>query len=390
MIRAAPLLLLLLLIHPTVKANEDVVSPTGLNGENGEEKKDGLWLSGAQEVQDLAQLSWEYMQDLQCWLWPDKCDDKQHHMEWSWDPLHLLTDWYAKVLDGSDFARKPITNNLTGLQWDLERRVHGQHLAVKQILTSLEKFLQEDGTKKTLVLSFHGWTGTGKNLAARIIAENLYQDGQRSRCTRVFIPQLHFPHLSHVEAYKVQLRKQIQAVSSHCAQPLFVFDETDKLPAGLLQSLFPLLNPGETQNTKSIFIFLSGVGASMINEVALNFWRAGRHREEITLDDLDRPLRAAIHQSKDQFLTHQLLTQDLIDEFVAFLPLERRHVKLCARDVVEARGLAYDENDVESVIQELLFVPKDEKIFSAQGCKQVVQRIGFNSMAKDSKAGHTQ
>ncbi|XP_073498715.1 torsin-3A [Phyllobates terribilis] len=388
MIRATPLLLLILLIHPTVISSEDVVSPAGLDGEDGEEKKDGLWLSGAQEMQDLAQLSWEYMQDLQCWLWPDKCDDKQSHMEWSWDPLHLLTDWYAKVLDGSDFAGKPITNNLTGLQWDLDRRVHGQHLAVKQILTSLERFLQEDGTKKTLALSFQGWTGTGKNLAARIIAENLYRDGQRSRCTRVFIPQLHFPHLSHVEAYKVQLRKQIQTVSAHCAQPLFVFDETDKLPAGLLQSLFPLLNPEEMQNTKSIFIFLSGVGASMINEVALNFWRAGRHREEITLDDLDRPLRVALHQSKDQFLTHQLRTQDLIDEFVAFLPLERQHVKLCARDVMEARGLAYNESDVESVIQELLFVPKDEKIFSAQGCKQVVQRISFNSVAKDSKAGH--
>ncbi|XP_073427422.1 torsin-3A [Dendrobates tinctorius] len=388
MIRAAPLLLLLL-IPPTVKGSEDVVSPAGPNGEDGEEKKDGLWLSGAQEMQDLAQLSWEYMQDLQCWLWPDKCDDKQHHMEWSWDPVHLLTDWYTKVLDGSDFARKPITNNLTGLQWDLERRVHGQHLAVKQILTSLERFLPEDGTKKTLALSFHGWTGTGKNLAARIIAENLYQDGQRSRCTRVFIPQLHFPHLSHVEVYKVQLRKQIQAVSSYCAQPLFVFDETDKLPAGLLQSLFPLLNQEETQNTKSIFIFLSGVGASMINEVALNFWRAGRHREEITLEDLDRPLRGAIHQSKDQFLTHQLWRQDLIDEFVAFLPLERRHVKLCAQDVIEARDLAYNESDVESVIQELLFVPKDEKIFSAQGCKLVVQRMSFNSAARDSKVGHT-
>ncbi|KAM4012367.1 torsin-3A [Anomaloglossus baeobatrachus] len=378
MIRAAPFLLLLLM-HPTVVHGAEEARPAG-----GGEKKDGLWLSGAQEMQDLAQLSWEYMQDLQCWLWPDKCEDKRSQMEWSWDPLHLLTDWYAKVLDGTDFAQKSITNNLTGLQWDLDRRVHGQHLATKQILSSLERFLREDGTKKTLALSFHGWTGTGKNLAARIIAENLYQDGQRSRCTRVFIPQLHFPHPSHVEAYKAQVTKQLQAVSSHCAQPLLVFDEMEKLPADLLQSLFPLLNLEETQTTKSIFIFLSGVGAGTINEVALNFWRAGRHREEITIDDLNRPLRAAIQQSKDQ-----LWTQDVIDEFVAFLPLERRHVKLCARDVIEARGLAYNESDVESVIQELLFVPNDEKIFSAQGCKQVVQRIGFNSMAKDSKAGHT-
>ncbi|XP_069835437.1 torsin-3A [Dendropsophus ebraccatus] len=377
MIRAAPLSLLLLLINTTAHSPVDALGLAEPKGEDGEEKRDGLWLAGAQEVQDLAQLSWEYVQDLQCWLWPDKCQDKTNHMEWSWqtfgwDSLHLLTDWYA-----NDYARGSITNNLTGLELDLHRRVHGQHLAVRQILTSLERFLQEDGQKKTLALSFHGWTGTGKNLASRIIVENLYRDGPRSPCIRVFIPQLHFPHLSHVEAYKVQLRKQIQAVTSHCAQPLFVFDEADKLPAALLQSLFPLLNPEETQDTRSIFIFLSGIGASKINEVALNFWRAGCHREEITLDDLDRPLRAAIHQSKDQFLTHHLWTQDLIDEFVPFLPLERRHVKLCARDAIEARGLPYSEGALESVIQELHFVPKEEKIFSAQGCKQVAQRINF-------------
>ncbi|XP_066450849.1 torsin-3A [Eleutherodactylus coqui] len=383
MIGAAALLFPLLLMNSKAYASVDVLGLAELKGEDGEEEKtNGLWLSGAQEMQDLAQLSWEYMQDMQCWLWPDKCEDKKGHTEWSWstfgwDSLHLLTDWYAKVLESTDFSSGSITNNLTGLQWDLERRIHGQHLAVRQILTSLKRFLQEDGPKKTLALSFHGWTGTGKNLAARIIAENLYQDGQRSRCTRVFIPQLHFPHLSHVEAYKVQLRKQIQAVFSHCAQPLFVFDEADKLPAALLQSLFPLLNPEEMQDSRSIFIFLSGVGASVINEVVLNFWRAGRHREEITLGDLDRPLRAAVHQSKDPFLTRQLWTHDLINEFVPFLPLERRHVKLCARDAIEARGLPYNERALESVMQELLFVPQEEKIFSAQGCKQVGQRINF-------------
>lgn len=94
---------------------------------------------------------------------------------------------------------------ITGLQWDLEQRVHGQHLAVKQILSSVKRFLQEDESKKSQVLSFHGWTGTGKNLAVRVIAENLYQNGLRNRCTKVFIPQLHFPHQSHMEAYKVTL-----------------------------------------------------------------------------------------------------------------------------------------------------------------------------------------
>ncbi|XP_075038323.1 torsin-3A [Mixophyes fleayi] len=374
--RAAVLLLLLNI--SSVLSDQDILDITE---EDAGEKETAVWFSGVHEVQDLAQLSWDYMQDLQCWWWAE-CEEKKSHADWSWhslgwDSLRALTDWYTRVTASRDLTHVMITNNLTGLQVDLERRVHGQNLAVRQILSSLEWFLQDSERKKTLVLSFHGWTGTGKNLAARIIAENLYQDEQRSRCTKVFIPQLHFPHLSHLDAYKAQLAKQILEVSSRCAQPLFVFDESDKIPAALLDYVLPLLRPTATQEAKSIFIFLSGIGGSAINEVALNFWRAGRHREEITLDDLDRPLKAVIRQSEDELLPHHLLTAGLIDAFVPFLPLERRHVKLCAQDVLVARGLTYSESDLEPVIQELLFVPKEEKVFSAQGCKQVAQRINF-------------
>ncbi|XP_063795817.1 torsin-3A isoform X2 [Pseudophryne corroboree] len=295
-------LLLLLLNSSSVLSVQGTLDITDLTEDDAGKKRADVWFSGVHEVQDLAQLSWAYLKDIQCWLWSDKREEKKGDAEWSWhrlgwDSLHVLTDWFARLTEGRDLTHGMITN-LTGLQVDLERRIHGQNLAVHQILSSLEMFLQDHGPKNTLVLSFHGWTGTGKNLAARIMAENLYQDGQRSRCTKVFIPQLHFPHLSHLEAYKVQLAKQIREVSSRCAQPLFVFDESDKIPASLLHYIVPLLSATDAQEARPIFIFLSGIGGSAINEVALNFWRAGRHREEITYDALDRPLKAVIRQSE--------------------------------------------------------------------------------------------
>ncbi|KAM8930603.1 torsin-3A [Pelodytes ibericus] len=335
---------------------------------------DGTWFTGAHEVQDLAQLSWDY---LQCWFSPEKCEDKQRLAGWDWpsvgwNSLQFLSDWYSRVAESRDAG---FLNNVTGLQWDLTRRVHGQHLAENLILTSLKRFLQAAGSERSLTLSFHGWTGTGKNLAARIIAENLYQEDQRSLCIRIFIPQLHFPHVSHLEAYKVQLEKQIRDVSARCMQPLFVFDEADKLPVDLLDSIYPHLGHLETQ---SIYIFLSSLGSNAINEVALSYWRAGRHRHEITTDDLDRPLKAAIRENQgNAFLLQHLLIKDLVDVFVPFLPLERAHVKLCARDSYVARGLPYTETALDTVIEELLFVPKEEKLFSAQGCKLVTQRINF-------------
>lgn len=78
-----------------------------------------------------------------------------------------------------------------------------------------------------------------------------------------------------------------------------------------------------------------------------------------------------------QLLPSDLLKEGLIDDFVPFLPLERSHVKMCARDVFIAQGLPYTESSLERVLQELVFAPKNEKVFSAHGCKHVAQRINF-------------
>ncbi|XP_018113988.1 torsin-1A isoform X2 [Xenopus laevis] len=376
-----PFLLLLLQTSSLLCTEQGSLGPK----EKGKGETDGLadtWLTGgAQQMQELTLLSLEYARDLQCWLWPEKCDEETHPA-WAWptgkwDPMQVLSDWYKRVAEHMDLYDSRVTNNLTGLQWDLGRRLHGQHVAEDLILTYLERFLQDGEPQKPLALSFHGWTGTGKNLAARIIAENLYEDGQRSRCIRVFIPQLHFPHLSHIEAYKVQLENQIREVSSRCPQPLFVFDEADKIPKGLLSSILPFLSPVKPSQSQSIFIFLS-IGSNAINELALNFWAAGRQRKEITADDLERPLRTAIKENQGDIpLTQQLMEEGLIDGMVPFLPLERAHVKLCARDSFVARGLPYTEKELEMVAQQLLFVPKEHELFSAQGCKLVAQRISF-------------
>lgn len=46
--------------------------------------------------------------------------------------------------------------------------------------------------KKALVISFHGWSGVGKNYAASIIAEALYRKGMRSKFVRVFMGKKDF------------------------------------------------------------------------------------------------------------------------------------------------------------------------------------------------------
>lgn len=91
-----------------------------------------------------------------------------------------------------------------GLEADLRVRLHGQHLARELVLTAVRGYLEKPRPDKALALSFHGWSGTGKNFVARMLAENLYQDGLRSDCVKVFISTLHFPHPKNVDLYEVR------------------------------------------------------------------------------------------------------------------------------------------------------------------------------------------
>lgn len=92
-----------------------------------------------------------------------------------------------------------------GLASDLSVRLHGQHLAGELVLTAVRGYLELPQPHKALALSFHGWSGTGKNFVAQLLAENLYRDGLRSNCVKVFIATFHFPHPKYVDLYQVRL-----------------------------------------------------------------------------------------------------------------------------------------------------------------------------------------
>lgn len=81
--------------------------------------------------------------------------------------------------------------------------------------------------------------------------------------------------------------------------------------------------------------------------------------------------------AENGYARSRLLEENLVDFFVPFLPLEYHHVKLCARDAFLARGLPYTEAALDEVARMMVFVPKEEKLFSAQGCKSVSQRINY-------------
>ncbi|XP_061490208.1 torsin-3A [Rhineura floridana] len=339
-------------------------------------------------------LSNRYWHFLACRLWQEDCEEEEEEEEeggkvileqqgWSLPIVsEIVSSWYCSFGRCCATGDCRVINNITGLELDLSRRLHGQHLAKDVVLKAVQGFLETPQPEKALALSFHGWSGTGKNFVAQIIAKHLYRDGLKSDCVKVFISLFHFPHSKYVDIYKVQLAKQISEAVQQCEQSLFIFDEAEKLHGGLLDILKPYMehydNIDMVDYRRSIFLFLSNTGGNIINEVALDFWRAGRAREEITMESFDQYLRAELLESTDEVYAHnRLLEENLLDFLVPFLPLEYCHVKLCARDAFLAQGLQFTEEALDEVAKMMVFVPKEEKLFSAQGCKSVFQRINY-------------
>jgi len=99
------------------------------------------------------------------------------------------------------------------LKHDFDTLLHGQHLVRDTVIKAMRGHLRNKPEPvKALVLSFHGWTGCGKNFVSRMIAKNLYKLGMASSFVHQFVSSYHFPHADSVEQYKVS-----RHVSSLCS-----------------------------------------------------------------------------------------------------------------------------------------------------------------------------
>ena len=79
----------------------------------------------------------------------------------------------------------------------------GQHLARALVVRAVRGHQNNNNPTKPLVLSFHGWTGSGKNFVSQFVAESLYRRGLASRFVHLLIATLHFPDPAMTEQYKV-------------------------------------------------------------------------------------------------------------------------------------------------------------------------------------------
>ncbi|WAQ97943.1 TOR1B-like protein [Mya arenaria] len=271
-----------------------------------------------------------------------------------------------------------ITRNLTGLAFALNQNLYGQHLVIGPTVKHLRGHV-ETHPKRPLVLSFHGLPGTGKSFVSSMIAEHMYAKGMSSQYVHYFSATKDFIHEGKMEEYQLTIKHKIVAAVQACPQSLFIFDEMDKMPSGIMDVVKPYLEYNQpvdgTDYRHSVFLFLSNMGGNQITNALLDHIQNGKERYTLNFRNLEEIVR----------LPHALMNSDLvrsslITAFIPFLPLERRHVEKCIRDGLFAKGhyqygFQIDQDVVKQTADELTYFPEDTRLFSTTGCKRVYEKI---------------
>jgi len=273
-----------------------------------------------------------------------------------------------------------ITANITGLQHDLDNRVFGQHLATAVVIRAVTSHLRNPSPEKALTLYFGGCRGCGKTFVSRIIAANIFKEGMDSKYVNLILATIHFKHKDNLNTYKDMLQKWVIESIKKCPRSLFIFDGVDKMPEGLIDVLGPFLEHYQgvegVDCRKSMFIFLSNNADTRINAAVLDHFRDGKLRHEITLKQMKNIVENGSYNVNGGFEHSTLIKQHLIDVFVPFLPLERKHIMKCAEVELKARNHPVTSALLIRIADKIKYFPKDGKVaFSTSGCTGVHWRI---------------
>lgn len=101
---------------------------------------------------------------------------------------------------------KHIVYDIEGLKADLQQRLYGQHIVNATLIPALRAHVKNlDSSEKSLVMSFHGTMGTGKNHVSDLIIKHFYKNGENSKYVHRYRARKDFPVESEVDQYRVSV-----------------------------------------------------------------------------------------------------------------------------------------------------------------------------------------
>lgn len=217
--------------------------------------------------------------------------------------------------------------------------IFGQHIAISRIREALHRQYDNTANSKPLVMSFHGTPGVGKNYVVDHIVNSRYKEGFKSKYVHIYRGRMHFPLTSKVEEYSATLLGSITKRLKDCPYQMFIFDEVDKMPPGIFDSIASLLDHNvhwqNVELSKSVFVFISNVGGVGISEQLYKLMNKGWKREDTQLHHFESILeKIAYNTVGGLYKSGNIIQKAVIDYFIPFLPLEERHVIRCIKKYV--------------------------------------------------------
>ena len=306
-----------------------------------------------------------------------------------------------------------ISPDVDAIQRDLGHKVFGQHIAVSTILTALRQFYDPSNMAATLVFSFHGWTGVGKNFVSGLLADAIMVSDNGANVMKIIIP-LHFPHENEGEIYAEQIQEWIHTNTSKCRNTVIIIDEMDKVSGPVLRGLrlalaslkqenregtkrdgvmhkhlseddygtdavdFAVLDTNQrTASTKTLIMLLSNSGATSINGLVLDHVSNGKSRDSMTRDQFEALLLDDDVNGVDKWYG-ELYKAGLVDSLVPFLPLEQSHVESCVKSYMASKDKRNVPRErIQDIVQNFAYFPTDTRLFSKAGCKRVADMVTF-------------
>ena len=72
-----------------------------------------------------------------------------------------------------------------------------------------------------------------------------------------------------------------------------------------------------------------------------------------------------------------MIDKHLVDWYIPFLPLERKHVTNCVITNAHDRNatIVLSADEINSILDDLIYFPKSDLIYSATGCKTISPKV---------------
>lgn len=244
--------------------------------------------------------------------------------------------------------------SLFNISRDLRENVVGQDDSIRSILNQMEMYKIKK-KKEPLVLLFHGPSGTGKTHTSQLISRSF-----PSNNVHLYVTSYHFG--SKAKLLDLSAIRDIPDLIKEWSKNLIIFDGLESADPQVLEALFSTLHVMKRQSTRINYTVFILIDTSKTE----NFDKFERSKK------FQRVISAVLNE-KTWF--EEFISSSLIDEFVPFQALEKKHTIQCLILEAKTRGLKLSPEKLDAVLDIVPFEEINGIEYSKSGCTAISNKI---------------